>query len=74
MYRREGHRLRYLSGLRDFDRPHDLLHLAGNIFFVQTEQAGVLAGEALGKNAAWKLIVLIVLDGLEKAHRDLQFP
>jgi len=51
-----------------------LLHLVGNGFFIQPEQAGILAHKALGENTAGELVVLIVFNRLEKARGDLQLP
>jgi hypothetical protein len=75
------HANRGIGGFGCFDELRNLrrqwiegaLQLADNLFFVETQQAGVLDDEAPGEDAAGELVELTRFNGLQKSRRDLEF-
>ena len=49
------------------------LQFAGDFFFVETQQAGVLDDEALGEDAARELVELSSFNGFQESRRDFEF-
>jgi len=58
---------------RQLGRSHGLFELRGHFFLVQAQHARILAHETLGENAARQLVVVVGLNRLQHASRDLQF-